>query len=255
MATLELEPRGAVTWVWLNRPERRNALNPDLLDTLQGTFRALADDKSVRAIVLAGRGKAFSAGFDIRWMVERTPDVVRADRAYLRAIFDTIEGCPQPLISAVQGDALGGGLILTLVSDFVLASAGARFGAPEVKIGIFPSLGLVPRLERLVGIRAAKQIVLTGEPLDAQTAQRIGLITALSASAETLYDEAQQLAERLAGLPTKAVQVTKASFAAHPLPDYVAWETDHAVECWSEPERLTAMRAFLDKTNNPGLGE
>ncbi len=249
MAILEIESRDAVVWVWLNRPECLNALSLELLDTLSQTFLELGQDQQVRTIVLAGRGKAFSSGFDIRWMAERTPEAVRADRPRLREIFNSIERCPQPVISAVQGDARGGGLILTMVSDFVLASPDARFGAPEVKIGIFPSLGLVPRLERLVGIRAAKQIVLTGNPVDAQTAYQIGLITALSASVTTLYDEAQQLATQLASLPTKALQVSKASFAAHPLPDYIQWETDHAVECWSQPERLEAMRAFLNKRN------
>jgi enoyl-CoA hydratase/carnithine racemase len=100
-------------------------------------------------------------------------------------------------------------------------------------------------------MRAAKQIVLTGDPIDAYTAQRIGLITSVSSSAEALYEDARQLSEQMASLPTRAVQVTKASFAAHPLPDYVTWETDHAVECWSEPERLAAMRAFLNKRNAP----
>ncbi len=251
MAILEVEKRNAITWVWLNRPERLNALDEELLDNLHRTFVTISQDQSVRVVVLAGRGKAFSSGFDIRWMVERTSEMVRSDRARLREIFDCIENCPQPIISVVQGDAMGGGLILTLVSDFVLASEQARFGVPEVKIGLFPSLKLIPRLERLVGIRAAKQMALIGNPIAARTAQDIGLITALSDSAETLYDEAQQLAEQLASLPTMALQVTKESFNAHLLPDYLEWETDHSVECWSEPERLSAMRSFLDKKKPP----
>lgn len=251
MAILEVEQHNAIVWIWLNRPKRLNALDEDLLDNLHKTFLRLCQDGTVRAIVLAGRGKAFSSGFDIAWMVNRTPEMVRADRSHLREIFDCIENCPQPIISAVQGDAMGGGLILTLVSDFVLASERARFGAPEVKIGLFPSLRLIPRLERLVGMRAAKQIVLTGNPIDAQTAQHIGLITSLSASAEGLYDETQKMAEQLAILPKKALQITKAAFTAHLLPDYLAWETDHSVECWSEPERLAAMQKFLNKGKQP----
>lgn len=247
MTVLEVEARDQTCWVWLNRPERLNALNEELLDTLHETFLNLAQNKSVRVIVLAGRGRAFSGGFDISWMVDRQPDAVRADRARLRAIFETIERTPQPVISAVQGDAMGGGLILTMVSDFVLASEQARFGAPEVKIGLFPSLGLVPRLERLVGIRAAKQLVLTGEPIDARTAQSLGLVNSIHATSETLYDEAQRLAEHLTGLPQKAVQVTKASFQVHMQADYPAWEIDHSVACWSEPERLAAMQAFLSR--------
>lgn len=247
MTVLQTETRDTVCWLWLNRPERLNALNQELLEELHETVLKLAEDSSIRAIVLAGRGKAFSAGFDIRWMVERTPDVVRTDRAHLRAIFDAIERTPQPIISAVQGDAMGGGLILTMVSDLVLATEQARFGAPEVKIGLFPSLGLIPRLERLVGLRAAKQLVMTGEPITALTAQQIGLVNTIYADNDTLYEEAQQLATRLAGLPHKALRGIKTAFEKHSLPDYTAWETDTSVECWAEPERLAAMLAFLDK--------
>lgn len=241
---LEVEQKEQVAWVWLNRPQQLNALNEDLLYALQGAFNKLAGQSSVRCVVLAGRGRAFSGGFDITWMVDRTAEETRANRPRLRAVYDTIEQCPHPVIAAVQGVAMGGGLELALVADFVLASEQARFGTPEVKIGIFPSLALVPRLERLVGMRMAKQMVLTGEPIDAQTAHRTGLITAVTSS---LYEDAQQLAEQLAALPQKAVQVTKASFLAHPLPDYLDWETQKATECWAAPERQQAMQAFLDR--------
>jgi enoyl-CoA hydratase/carnithine racemase len=246
MDFLETEIRGNVAWVWLNRPEKLNALNEALLAALDTTFRSLSTNTDVCAIVLAGRGRAFSAGFDIAWMAERTPEMAREDRVNVREVYNRIEQCPQPLISAVHGPALGGGLILALISDYVLASEQARFGAPEVKIGIFPSLGLVPRLERVIGIRAAKQILLTGEPVDSTTATQIGLATRLVPEAE-LYVEAQRLADQLAALPSLAVRAIKASFAAHPLPGYTSWETDRVVECWSAPERQAAMRAFLNK--------
>lgn len=246
MDVVQIERRAPVAWVWLNRPERLNAMDLETLNALRETFLALGVDEGVRAIVLAGRGRAFSSGFDIRWMAERTPDAVRADRAYLREVFDAIERCPLPLISAVQGDAMGGGLILTMVSDFVLAGEHARFGAPEVTLGVFPSLGLIPRLERLVGVRAAKGLVLTGRPADAQAACQMGLITAVVA-AHTLYEEAQSLAAYLADLPPRATRATKAAFAAHAQADYVSWETEHAVDCWAAPERLDAMRRFLTR--------
>lgn len=244
MTVLDLEQRGSTAWLWLNRPERLNALDEPLLDAVHEAFLKLNHNEAVRVIVLAGRGRAFCSGFDIHWMAERTPETVRADRVRLRALFDTLERSRQPVICAVQGVALGGGLILALISDMILASAEAKFGAPEVRIGIFPSLGLVPRLERAVGIRAAKYLTISGQPIDAQEALRLGLINQISAD---LYNDTQRLAEHIAGLPATAVSVTKSAFSAHPLPDYAAWETDHAVECWSAPERAVAMQAFLDK--------
>src|SRR5215213_2507882 len=170
MDIIQVEQRGTVAWVWLNRPDRLNALDQQMITALHTAFNTFAENDTVRTIVLAGRGRAFCAGFDIEWMSERTPEMVRVDRAALREVYDAIERCPQPLISTVHGDAMGGGLILTLVSDFVLACEAARFAVPEVKIGVFPSLRLIPRLERLVGLRAAKQLALTGQPIDAYTA-------------------------------------------------------------------------------------
>lgn len=246
MEMVQVERRGAVTWVWLNRPEKLNALNLPVLNELHRIFTAFADDRETRAVVLAGRGRAFCAGFDVKWMADRTPESMRDDRPYLRDIYAAIERCPQPVISTVHGDAMGGGLILTMVSDIVLASHSARFGVPEVKIGIFPSLLLIPRLERLIGLRAAQHLSLTGQPIGAERALDLGLVTRLFAE-DVLHDEAQHLADELAALPMTAVQTIKASFTAHLQPGYADWETEHAVKCWAAPERDAAMQAFLNR--------
>lgn len=246
MEMVQVERRGAVTWVWLNRPEKLNALNLPVLNELHRIFTAFAVDRETRAVVLAGRGRAFCAGFDVKWMADRTPESMRDDRPYLRDIYAAIERCPQPVISAVHGDSMGGGLILTMVSDIVLASHSARFGVPEVKIGIFPSLLLIPRLERLIGLRAAQHLSLTGQPIGAERALDLGLVTRLFAE-DVLHDEAQRLADELAALPVTAVQTIKASFTAHLQPGYADWETEHAVKCWAAPERDAAMQAFLNR--------
>ena len=247
MKALQVEHKGLVAWVWLNRPDRLNAINQIMLDELQDTFASFSDNKSIRAIVLAGRGRAFSSGFDVNWLAERTLEEIRSNRAPIREVFETIERCSQPVIAAVQGHAQGGGLIFVLVADFVLASPTAQFGAPEVRIGIFPSLGLVPRLERTVGIRAAKRIVLTGDSINVQEAQHSGLIDRIITPEDRLLDETQVFAEKLAGLPVTAVQVTKASFHVHHLPEFPEWETDKSAEAWAAPERLPAMQAFLNR--------
>jgi len=246
MEPVTVERQGAVAWVWLNRPERLNALNQASIERLYAVFEGLGGDETVRAIVLAGRGRAFCAGFDIEWMAGRTPAMVREDRVYLRRFFDVIEGCPQPVISAVQGDAMGGGLILTMVSDMVVASEAARFGVPEIKIGIFPSLRLIPRLERLVGMRAAKMMALTGDPVDAATALNMGLVTQVT-TGERLYETAAALAAQVAESPMGTARAIKAAFVAHPQGDYADWETEAAVTCWAQPEREMLMQRFLAK--------
>lgn len=246
MDIVQIEKHGAVMWIWLNRPDRLNALDQHLIARLEELFRALDDEDEVRVVVLAGRGRAFCAGFDIEWMAERTPEMVREDRSSLRAFFSTIETCAKPVICAVHGNVMGGGLILTMVADFVIAGEDAQFGVPEIKIGIFPSLHLLPRLERLVGLRMAKSMALTGIPIDAAAASGAGLINEVIDSAH-LYARAQSLAEKLAWFPQHTVQAIKQAFSVHSLPNYNEWETDTAVRCWSQPERSAAMQDFLGR--------
>ena len=165
------------------------------------------------AIVLAARGLVFCAGFDVAWMASQDAEAVAPGLPGIEAVFDTIEACTKPVIAAVQGAAMGGGLLLTLVADACLASEHAKFGAPEVKLGFFPNLRLIPRLERIVGVRAAKQLVLTGDPVSASTALDWGLVERVLPSRD-LHAEAQALAEQLAALPPFAVQSAKAAFGA-----------------------------------------
>ena len=244
MKTIELETNDRVAWVWLNQPQRLNAINQMMLDELRSTFESLDRNENLRAIVLAGRGPSFSAGFDVSYMAGLTPEAVADGLDGTRAVFEVIEKCSKPLICAVHGAAMGGGLLLALVSDFRLASDLANFGVPEVKLGIFPSLGLIPRLERLVGLNAARKLVLTGEPINATEACLIGMVDRV-VSSESLNVEARKLAERLATLPRAAVQLSKAAFMAARQPDFDRWEKEQFVACWASPERESAMRAFL----------
>lgn len=244
METISVEVKGAVAWVWLDRPRRLNAINQAMLAELRQTFEALDGDPGVRAVVLTGRGPVFCAGFDVAWMAGLDAETVTRDVGEAEEVYDTIEACGRPVIAAVQGAAMGGGLLLTLVADLCLAAEEASFGAPEVKIGIFPNLRLVPRLERIVGLRAAKQMVLTGDPVDAAGAQALGLANRVL-PAEALLAEAQAVANSLAGLPARAVQASKAAFAAARGPDFGAWERATFADCWAQPEREATMRAFL----------
>jgi len=246
METITLEKKGAVAWVWLDRPRRLNALNGTSLTELRQTFEELDRDEAIKAIVLAGRGPVFCAGFDVTWMSPLDSATVAREVSGVEAVYDVIESCTQPLIAAVQGPAMGGGLLLTLVADFCLASEEASFGAPEIKIGIFPNLRLVPRLERIVGLRAAKRIVLTGDPVDATTAQVMGLAERVL-PVETLYSEAGALAETLSSLPPNALQLAKRAFSRAHSQDFVTWEQEKFTDCWARPERAAAMQAFLGR--------
>ena len=244
METLQLETKGSVAWVWLNRRRQLNAINEATLAELRENFETLEQDEDVNAIVLAARGLVFCAGFDVAWMASQDAEAVAPGLPGIEAVFDTIEACPKPVIAAVQGAAMGGGLLLTLVADTCLASEYAKFGAPEVKLGFFPNLRLIPRLERVVGVRAAKHLVLTGEPVSAATALDWGLVNRVLPS-KGLHTEAQALAEQLAALPPFAIQSAKAAFGAFTRPDYTSWERQRFAECWMQPERSDAMEAFL----------
>jgi len=244
METLQVEIKGTVGWVWLIRRRQLNAINATTLAELRVAFEALEQDENVGAIVLAARGLVFCAGFDVGWMAALDAETSAPELPGIEAVFDTIEACAKPVVAAVQGAAIGGGLLLTLVADACLASEYARFGLPEVKLGFFPYLRLIPRLERMVGLRAAKQLVLTGEPVSASTALDWGLVNRVLPSQE-LHAEAQALAEQLAALPPFAVRSAKAAFGAIQRPDYVAWERKRLAECWAQPERQAAMQAFL----------
>ena len=244
METLQLETKGPVAWVWLNRRRQLNAINETTLTELRSAFEELGQDEDVSAIVLAARGLVFCAGFDVAWMASQDAETVAPGLPGVEAVFDTIEACTKPVIAAVQGAAMGGGLLLTLVADACLASEHAKFGAPEVKLGFFPNLRLIPRLERIVGVRAAKRLVLTGDPVSASTAQEWGLVDRVLPSRD-LHAEAQTLAEQLAALPPLAVQSAKAAFGAIHHSDFVTWERQRFAECWAQPERTATMEAFL----------
>src|SRR5580765_6341451 len=138
MKTIELETKGPVSWVWLNQPDKLNVIQPLTLEELRQAFDELDRNETVRVIVLAARGSAFSAGFDVASMVQLTPQQVARDLDEVSAVYDGIEQCSKPVIAAINGAAMGGGLLLALVADFRLASERASFGAPEARIGIFP---------------------------------------------------------------------------------------------------------------------
>jgi enoyl-CoA hydratase len=184
--------------VTMNRPQALNAFNSEQLDLLGAAFHALGQDRTVRVVILTGAGdRAFAAGADIKEMVDLTPAGGMAFGRKGQALTSTVERLPQPVIAAVNGYAFGGGCELAIACDIRLASENARFAQPEVSLGIPPGWGGTQRLPRLIGPGLAAEMIYTGRHVDAEEAQRIGLVNRVVPAAE-LMKEAKALAGQLA---------------------------------------------------------
>lgn len=182
---LQLEYTAANATVWLNRPERHNAFHAELIAELQRCLAHLSQDASIRAIVLAGRGRSFCAGADLAWMQQQANagyDANLADARALAMMLSTLSQAPKPTLACVHGAALGGGLGLVAACDIAIASHEASFGTTEVRLGLTPST-IAPYVIAAVGERAARRYFQTGERFDAPQALRLGLIHELVDSA------------------------------------------------------------------------
>ena len=175
MDLVRIEQRGGVTLLTLNRPKILNPLDAATLEAIESRCREVAASDSARALVVTGEGRAFAAGADIAEMRAHGPSEAEAFSRLGHRAMAALEALEIPTIAAVNGFALGGGCELALACDWVYASSKARFGQPEVKLGLIPGFGGTSRLVRRVGPAWAKELVLSGEPIDAETALRIGL--------------------------------------------------------------------------------
>jgi enoyl-CoA hydratase len=176
METIRSEARGAVAVLTLDRPKALNALDRATLTALRERCSELSQRRDLRAVVLTGEGRAFAAGADIAEMRSHGPLEAEAFSRLGHDALAALESLPVPTIAAVNGYALGGGCELACACDWIYASSKARFGQPEVNLGLIPGFGGTSRLLRRVGVAWAKELVLTGEPIDAETALRIGLV-------------------------------------------------------------------------------
>jgi enoyl-CoA hydratase len=190
---------GAVAVVTVNRPAVRNALNAETLDELCRVMLELRDDESVRAVILTGAGdKAFVAGADIRELAGQTATGARVFALAGQHVFDVVENLGKPVIAAINGYALGGGCELAMACTIRLAADTAKLGQPEINLGLIPGYAGSQRMARLVAKGKAMELLLTGAPISAAEAERIGLVNRVIAASE-LMNEARTLAERLAG--------------------------------------------------------
>src|SRR3954464_1650887 len=207
LQTLIVERHDAVTLIRLNRPEALNALNGQLMDELTATLDETEADPAVRCVVITGSERAFAAGADIKEMASKSyADVFTED--FITRNWERVTRCRKPVIAAVAGYALGGGCELAMMCDFIIAADNAKFGQPEITLGISPGAGGSQRLTRLVGKSKAMDMILTGRMMDAAEAERSGLVSRMVA-ADTLMDEVMAIAEKIAGMAPLAVMLTK----------------------------------------------
>jgi len=207
--TLFYEKKDTIGILTVNRPGKLNAISNELTKELEQLLDEIENDPELRVLVITGAGdKAFVAGADINELVERDASMGRDVSRFRQALFARIENLPVPVIAAVNGYALGGGLELAVACNIRVASEKAQFGAPEVKLGIIPGDGGTQRLPRLVGLGRAMEMVLTGDFIDAQEAFRIGLVNRIVPH-EELMESVMTLAQKIASRPPLAVKYAK----------------------------------------------
>ncbi|QQE88001.1 enoyl-CoA hydratase [Azotobacter chroococcum] len=206
---LLLEMHGKVALITLNRPQALNALSPALTAELSALLDALEADDGVAALVLTGSGKAFAAGADIKAMKDWSyMDVYKSD--FITASWERLASFRKPSIAAVAGYALGGGCELAMMCDFIIAADSARFGQPEITLGTIPGAGGTQRLTRFIGKAKAMDMVLTGRLMDAQEAERCGLVSRL-VPADKLIEEALAAAGKIAQMSAPIAMMAKES--------------------------------------------
>jgi enoyl-CoA hydratase len=245
--TIIVERRGRVGIVRLNRPQALNALNATLKNELLGAVEAFDADADVGCILLTGSDKAFAAGADIREMADKSYiDMSRADYA---GDYERLTRVRKPLIAAVAGFALGGGCELAMLCDFIIAADNAKFGQPEIKLGIIPGIGGTQRLTHAVGKAKAMDMILTGRMMDAAEAERCGLVSRVVPAA-SLMEQATKVAETIAALSEPSLIAAKEavnrSFETS-LAEGVRFErrTFHAL--FATKDRKEGMTAFIEK--------
>lgn len=244
---VENQVRPGVSLIRLNRPRELNALCLELMEELVQAFKHLDNDPETRCIVITGNERAFAAGADIKQMAGKTAiDMHKVDQF---SKWDSIKKTKTPVVAAVSGFALGGGCELTMLCDMIVASETAKFGQPEIKIGVMPGAGGTQRLTRAVGKALAMEMVLTGKFISAQTAYEAGLINRVTAP-ELYLDEALNLASQVAAMPPLAAQMAKEAVLKSfdtTLDDGLLFERKNFYLLFATEDQKEGMEAFVGK--------
>lgn len=247
--TIKYEVSGNIGYVTINRPKAMNALNGQVLDELYAAFSEFAADDQAKAAILTGEGKAFVAGADIAQMNQLNPIEGRALMIKGHKLMNYMESIEKPIIAAVNGFALGGGCELAMACDMRIASEKAKFGQPEVNLGIIPGFGGTQRLPRLVGKGMAKYLIMTAEIIDAQEAHRIGLAEKV-VSPEELIPACEKLAQTIMAKAPIAIGVAKTTINNGYDLDMRAASTleiEAFASAFASQDKGEGMTAFLEK--------
>lgn len=251
------ERKGAVATVTINRPDKRNALDAATRKALLDVFAGLRSDTSVRVVVLTGSGKAFVSGADVSEFVGKTPVDILHQLIHEPAIVDVVDQFPKPVIASINGYCLGSGNELAMACDIRIASEEAKFGQPEVNLGMTPGGGATQRLPRLVGLGRALVMMYTGQILDSTEALRIGLVDFV-VPAKQLKARTLTLAEVIATKSPVALamikEATRASQRA-PLDDGIRHEQSLASVIFASKDMQEGLKAFLEKRQPKFTGE
>lgn len=244
------EQDGAVGVLTINRPKSLNALNPATLREIAACLEAVCQAQTVRCLIITGGGdRAFVAGADIAAMVTMNALEGKEFSALGLSVLRRIEELPIPVIAAVNGFALGGGTELALACDLIIAAEKAKFGQPEINLGVIPGFGGTQRLARRIGLPRARELIYSGEMIDAQTALRYGLVNKVVPAAD-LMTEAKELANKLAAKPPIAMRQAKAAINAGmdmDLHNACRFENEAFALTFATEDKAEGMKAFLEK--------
>lgn len=247
-SNIMIEIRESVGLIQLNRPAVYNALNNGLMSELGEALREFERDQTIRAIVITGNSQAFAAGADIAELQSKSfSDVYLED--FITAQWEEVTRCRKPVIAAVAGLALGGGCELAMMCDLLIAADNARFGQPEVKVGTLPGAGGTQRLTRAVGKAKAMDLCLTGRLMDAEEAERCGLVSRIVPVAD-LLDEALQIAKQIADYSAMAVKLNKEAVNRAfetTLAEGVHFERRLLHASFASEDQKEGMQAFMEK--------
>ena len=249
MPIVELETRGDVAIVTLARPDKLNAINDEMLIGLLDAVERVGGTAAIGAAVLTGRGRAFSAGGDITAMHGMDDEAFSATIARYMAVSAAVRACPKPFVAAVHGHALAGGFELALICDVRFAARGTQFGLPDTPLGLSPTSGMTWLLPRIVGLGRAMYLTLSADSIDANEAQRIGLVDRVI-EPDDLLAEAEAFAHRLASYPRIGVGWTKLGFHRALESDFAAATRSEAVAelaCFRSPDTRERFRAFVER--------
>ena len=243
------EKKDGIGYVTMNRPKALNALNTEVLTELDDVFRAIDKDDEVQVAIVTGEGRSFIAGADIAQMSELNGTEGRDMTIQGQLVMELIENINKPVIAAVNGFALGGGNELAMACDIRIASEKAKFGQPEVNLGIIPGYGGTQRLPRLVGKGMAKKLIYSAEMIDAQEAYRIGLVQEV-VPAEELMPAAEKLAKTIMSKAPIAIKMAKVAInngLNTDLKTGVQFEAESYTSTFVSEDRVEGMKAFVEK--------